>query len=200
MRRATRHVLAAALAVWGAATAAQEGARSGQPAINAPFLFINQEQILVGSGAGKALLAEEEEKRRQLVSEARAIDAAFEDEERALTEKRGTISTEDFRKLANAFDQRVVAARQKQDERSDQLAAELEQVRRRFYATVAPILVDLMDRFGAVAIFDENSVLLADQRLNITAEVIAQIDAGRASGPDDSQRPTEEQENGEDQP
>ena len=37
-----------------------------------------------------------------------------------------------------------------------------------FYARVAPILVMLMDRYGAKAIFDENSVLLADQSLNIT--------------------------------
>ena len=34
-----------------------------------------------------------------------------------------------------------------------------------------------MDRYGAKAIFDENSVLLADQSLNITAAVIAEIDA-----------------------
>ncbi len=37
----------------------------------------------------------------------------------------------------------------------------------------------LMDRYGAQAIFDENSVLLADQTLNITAAVIAEIDASR---------------------
>jgi hypothetical protein len=47
---------------------------------------------------------------------------------------------------------------------------------------VAPILVMLMDRFGAQAIFDENSVLLADQALNITEQVIAEIDA-RAEDP-----------------
>ena len=35
----------------------------------------------------------------------------------------------------------------------------------------------LMDRYGAKAIFDENSVLLADQSLNITQAVIAEIDA-----------------------
>ena len=46
-----------------------------------------------------------------------------------------------------------------------------------FYARVAPILVTLMDRHRAKAILDENSVLLADQSLNITAAVIAEIDA-----------------------
>ncbi len=57
------------------------------------------------------------------------------------------------------------------------LAQEFDQRRRQFYAQVAPILVMLMDRYGAKAIFDENSVLLADQSLNITDAVIAEIDA-----------------------
>ena len=39
----------------------------------------------------------------------------------------------------------------------------------------------LMDRYGAKAIFDENSVLLADQSLNITQAVIAEIDARAAT-------------------
>ena len=39
----------------------------------------------------------------------------------------------------------------------------------------------LMDRYRAKAIFDETSVLLADQSLNITEAVIAEIDAGAAA-------------------
>ena len=48
----------------------------------------------------------------------------------------------------------------------------------------------LMDRYGAKAIFDENSVLLADQSLNITEAVIAEIDArARATAPARRRRP-----------
>lgn len=165
-----------------AGLAGAAGAQVAQPPAGAPFLFINQERILVDSETGRALLAAEEEKRKALVAEARAIDSAFEDEERQLTEKRGTIPTQEFRELADAFDERVVAARKRQDERSDGLAKELDQTRRQFYAAVAPVLVRLMERHQAQAIFDENSVLLADQRLNITDEVIAEIDAGGAPG------------------
>ena len=84
---------------------------------------------------------------------------------------------------------RVVAARREQDERSAALAAEFDRRRRQFYARVAPILVELMDRYRAQAIFDENSVLLADQALNITAAVIAEIDARAAAAPDRSRAP-----------
>jgi Skp family chaperone for outer membrane proteins len=142
-----------------------------------PFLFINQERILTGSKAGQALLAEEERERDKLRTEARALDSAFEEEERRLTEQRPKLKPEEFRKLADEFDARVVKARQEQDNRANTLAQQFDQKRRAFYARVAPILVMLMDRYRARAIFDENSVLLADQTLNITQAVIAEIDA-----------------------
>ncbi len=167
-------------------TAAQDSAIP-----SAPFLIINQEQILVGSRSGKALLAAEDQRRTMLVSEARSIDAAFEAEELELTQQRGTLPADEFHRLAEDFDRRVVAARQRQDERSDALAQELERARRQFFADVAPFLIELMDRFGASAILDENSVLLADQRMNITDAVIAEIDAAysdAASGDDEPEK------------
>jgi len=147
-----------------------------------PFLIINQEQLLTGSEAGRRLLAEEERERDALRTEARALDAAFEEEERRLTEQRPNLDPAEFRRLSDEFDARVVQARRDQDSRSATLAQEFDQRRRAFYARVAPILVTLMDRYGAKAILDENSVLLADQSLNITAAVIAEIDA--TLGPD----------------
>lgn len=166
---------------------ALSGAAAAQTLPSSPFLFINQERLLTGSQAGQALLAEEERQRDALRSEARALDSAFEAEERKLTEQRPTMPPEEFRELADAFDARVVQARKDQDERASALAQEFDQRRRQFYARVAPLLVQLMDRAGARAVFDENSALLTDQTLNITDEVIAAIDAqgGAAGAPDE---------------
>lgn len=152
------------------------GPLPAQTVPGSPFLFINQEQLLTGSQAGQALLAEEEKERDVLRAEARALDSAFEAEERKLTEQRPTMEPEAFRALADAFDARVVQARKDQDDRSTALAQEFDQRRRQFYARIAPVLVEIMDRAGARAVFDENSALLTDQTLNITDEVIAAID------------------------
>ena len=169
---AARSVLAFALALGAAA-----GPARAKVAVAAPFLIINQERLLTQSETGQAILAEEDGQRDTLRTEARALDASFEAEEKELTEKRPTLPPEEFRKLSDAFDARVVEARRKQDERAGALAQEFDQRRRAFYARVAPILVTLMDRYQAKAIFDETSVLVADQSLNITAAVIAEIDA-----------------------
>lgn len=148
-----------------------------------PFLIINQESLLTGSATGQGILSDEERQRDTLRNEARALDASFEAEERRLTEQRPTMPAEEFRKLSDAFDGRVVEARRQQEERANALAQEFDQRRRQFYARVAPILVMLMDRYQAKAIFDETSVLLADQSLNITEAVIAEIDARAAEAP-----------------
>ena len=148
-----------------------------------PFLYINQERILTGSERGRALLAEEEQARDALRAEARGIEANFEAEERQLTEQRPTLSAEAFRAKSNDFDARVVKARADQDARAATLAQEFDQRRRAFYAAVAPILVGVMERAGALAIFDENTVLIADQSLNVTDEVIAAIDATQPDAP-----------------
>ena len=145
------------------------------------FLFLNQERILTDSRTGRALLAEEEAARDALRGDARAIDSAFEAEEQRLTELRPTLSSEEFRAKADDFDARVVKARQDQDARSSVLAQDLDRKRRAFYSAVAPILVTLLERYHAYAIFDESSVLLADESLNITEAVIAENDARPAA-------------------
>jgi Skp family chaperone for outer membrane proteins len=147
------------------------------------FLYLNEERILTGSVRGQALLAEETAARNDLRNEARRIDAAFEEEEKDLTEQRRQLDPVAFRKLADDFDSRVVEARRQQDERANALAAEFDQKRRQFYADVGPVLVGLMERRGAAAIFDETSILLADQSLNITEEVIAELDRAAPQTP-----------------
>jgi Skp family chaperone for outer membrane proteins len=158
-----------------------------------PFLLLNQERILTGSQPGQALLAEEEAAREMLRREAAETDRRFEEEERRLTEARATMSPEEFRALADDFDARVIEARRQQELRSQSVAFEFEQRRRQFYNEVGPILVALLSRYGAHAIFDESSVLVADQSLNITDAVIAEIDRRAAAAAEaDGSDPAEE--------
>lgn len=171
MRRSAH---AACLVLALAATTAPAAAQDAPP--RPAFLVLNQERILTDSARGKALLAEEEAARNELRAEARAIEAAFEADEQRLTEQRAGTDPAAFRKLADDFDARVVAARREQDARASALATEFDQRRRQFYADVGPVLVGVMSDLGAQAIFDESSVLISDQALNITDEVIAAID------------------------
>lgn len=174
-RRGGRFQLGAALLLAAAVTWTDARAQGGAGSM--PILIINQERLLTDSRPGQALLDAEEAAREDLRARARSIDDSFREEERRLTELRPTMEPEGFQELADAFDEEVVAARREQDQRSDALAQEFDLKRRQFYARIAPILVTIMSRHDAVAIFDQSSVLLADQALNITDEVIEEIDA-----------------------
>ena len=78
------------------------------------FLFINQERLLTGSKQGQALLGRRGAPARHVAERgANARFPAFEEEERRLTEQRPTLPPEEFRKLSDAFDARVVKARQR---------------------------------------------------------------------------------------
>ncbi len=179
---------AAALAISALAAVAPAAQEAAAPQ---PFLVLSQERILTGSESGQALLAEEARARDDLRAEARAIDAAFEAEERALTAARADMAPEEFRAKADDFDARVVAARSEQNDRSDALAQEFDRRRREFYAAAAPVLVSIMERRRASVILDETSVLLADQSINVTDAVIAAIDA---RDPAETGRPEPDQE------
>jgi len=174
----------APILVFGAILAGLIGSANpvlGQPIPREPMqteiLFVNQERLLTGSRTGRTLLDAEETATEALREEARAIDAAFEAQERELAGKRADLAPEEFRALADAFDAQVVEARRQQDARSAALAQDLDQRRRVFFGQIAPLLVAAMERHGAAAIFDETSVLLSDQSINITDEIILAIDA-----------------------
>ena len=164
----------------------------GQPVPREPmqteFLFVNQERLLTGSRTGRALLEEEETATEALRQEARAIDADFEAREREIASLRSEITPDEFRALADEFDAEVVEARRLQDARSAALAQRLDLRRRQFFGQIAPLLVAAMERHGAAAIFDETSVLLSDQSINITDDIILAIDA--TLGPENTSEPS----------
>ena len=136
------------------------GRPAQEPRAAARFLFLNQERILTGSQAGQALLAEEERRATSCAPRPARIDTAFEAEERRLTEQRPTLPPEEFRKSPTSSTRASSRRGASRTSASAALAQEFDQRRRQFYAQVAPILVMLMERYGAQAIFDENSVLL----------------------------------------
>ncbi len=174
-RRNVLFALAGALLLASASFPAARAVAQASPPL--PILVVNQERLLTGSRRGQALLAAEEAARDEMRADARAIDSAFEAEEREITAARGRLDPDAFRALADAFDERVVTARREQDARAAALAQEFDGGRRRFYAAIAPLLVGLMERHGAQAILDETIVLMAAQGLNITDAAIAEIDA-----------------------
>jgi Skp family chaperone for outer membrane proteins len=170
---------AALLAVWLACAAGASTAQQPQPQVELPppVLTIDAERLLAESVFGRALTAEVEEAARLLAEENRRIEAELLAEERALTAQRPDLSPEEFRPLANAFDEKVQQLRTAQDDKERALADLREDGRQRFFQQAVPILSEIVREQGALVLLDRRDVFLSADSIDITDTAIARIDA-----------------------
>lgn len=172
--------LAGALAVL--ALVGATGAGVAQDGTASAILTIDQEQLFVRSEFGKAVLAREATAAQELEAENARIEADLIAEEQDLTNRRATLSAEEFSALATAFDEKVVRIRAEQDAKARELTRAREGDRQAFFRTVIPVLGDLLVERKAVAILDKSSVILSLTVIDVTDEAIAKVDAALKSG------------------
>lgn len=157
--------------------------------IVSPVLIIDREAVFEDTLFGQRVTAELEAESNALADETRKIEAALEEEERRLTAQRQTLSKEEFRVLADAFDDKVVGLRQDRDQAQQSFVQRFENAQRDFFAQIIPLLGEMMSERRAVVVMDARSVLLSVNAIDITEDAIALIDArlgdGSTSAPDD---------------
>ena len=141
-----------------------------------PFLVMEQDRLLTDSLYGQDIIARNETEAQALREESQQLDRAFEEEERQLTERRAALPPDEFREMADAFDAKVVRARREQEAKAAALSRRVETRQRDFFRRVGPVLLEILEETGAVAVFDQRDVLISKQDLNITDEVIKRLD------------------------
>ena len=188
MRGAYRRLVCAlALAAWPAVGCAQSAAPSDSlatPVARSQIAVIEQERLFLQTRYGKAMQASTDTARKALQAENQRLEADLEAEERKLTDQRTTMPADQFRPLAEAFDEKVKGIRQAQDTKARELARRAEEDRARFVETAAPILAALMSELGAVVLIDKSVAVLSMDSIDVTDEAIAKIDAVLGDGQD----------------
>ena len=147
-----------------------------------PVLTIEPDRLFAGTKFGQRLANELEALGLKLVGENRRIEGELADEEGELTDLRATLTPEEFRTLADAFDVKVTSARSAQDEKARALAARSDLAQRRFLQAIAPILEEMMIENGASVILDRRAVFLSADASDITASAMTRIDERLADG------------------
>ncbi|MEZ5797448.1 MAG: OmpH family outer membrane protein [Paracoccaceae bacterium] len=154
-----------------------------------PVLTLDQDRLFRESAWGKAALARAEEEGRRLTEENRRIDAALENEERDLTDRRATLSAAEFAPLASAFDSKVEEIRTAQEAKSRAIGRQLEEDRQRFFEAATPVLAQLLEESGAAAILSDSAVIMSLSALDITSSAIARVDTALPPPQDDPAPP-----------
>lgn len=147
-----------------------------------PILTIDQERLFADSRFGRAALARLKAGEDALVAENLRIEAGLEAEERDLTARRATLPAADFRTLADAFDTKVEGVRSAQRAKYADLTTAHEDAKRRFLEAAVPIIGQLMQEQGAVAVMDKATIFLSLQRIEITDLAITRLDAALGDG------------------
>ena len=157
-------------------------AQTGQPLFtgDAPqqsILVLNQDKLLRQSETGKRLLSRERAMTDAHRAEGLRLDQELEAEERDLAEKRKTLPSDEFSKLAVDFDTKVVATRRDHNQKSETLANQVETMRKQFFAQIVPIVAKIMQERRATLVFEQRNVLFTGPNVDITDEVIKRLDA-----------------------
>jgi len=182
----TLHLLAAALRVaamalwalaWPAATSAQDLGH-----VASPILTLDRDKLFQGTQYGQRVSRELEAASNSLAAETRRIEASLEEEEKALTAKRGTMAADEFRALADAFDQKVQSLRTEREQAQANMRKQVENAQLDFFNRIGPILGQFVRERGAVLIVDRRAILLAAADVDITQDAITRIDTVLGDG------------------
>lgn len=173
--------------VWaGTAGVGTAGAQTASPtdlAFPRPqILTLDQDALFSRSQFGQALRQSITQEAADVEAETRKIDAALEVEERELTDLRDTMPPSDFRALALAFDTKVKNLRAEREAAAAALRDKEAAARQEFFSNVTQIIGDYMVEQGAVVILDKKAIIVSLVSLDITSEIIAQIDAKLGDG------------------
>lgn len=175
MWRALRMVgLALAIASVGHPTIAQE-LESGK--IVSPILVIDSDRLYRQSKLGQRTEDAIAKRRDALAAEQRTAEEELRAEELALTEKRKTMTPEEFRPLAEAFDKQVQEIRRLRTDKIKELEAELAQERDAFLRAAAPILEKMMIESEAAVILERRTTFFSANNVDVTDEAIQRLDA-----------------------
>lgn len=147
-----------------------------------PVLTIEPDRLYSDTLFGQRVSKEIEDQGRKLSGENRRIENDLADEEEALTKQRESLSAEEFRDLADAFDQKVTKVRISQDEKARILAQTSDQAQRNFIAFIAPVLKQMMSDKGASVILDRRAVFASADSSDVTQEAIERINEALGDG------------------
>ena len=159
------------LCLWWALAFA--GPTMAQEPTSSPVLTLNQERLYQASEFGQRVQAEIEETSVALQNENEEIQAQLIAEERRLTDERPSMDIEEFQELAADFDARVVQIRAAQEKKAEAIRAIADQERVRFFDLAFPVLFELVEETGAVAILNNTSVIFSIRQIDITDRAIA---------------------------
>ena len=141
----------------------------------ASFYTVDMNKLLKQTAIGKKLISDNNSLKQSLQNENDALQAELLLEEKDLSELRSSLSADEFRPKALAFDQKVTIIRLEQAQKEENLLRDIRKKESDFYKNIYPILYKLLSEHGGLILLDQRNVVLWDSSVDITDEAIDMI-------------------------
>jgi Skp family chaperone for outer membrane proteins len=135
---------------------------------------LDQESLYRNSFFGQRVFKDISDQSEVLLANELLLQSQLESEETSLTKKRKTIETDEFKKLAAAFDKKVQKIRAETTESRMKLGEYSEGERNRFFKIILPVLMQLSEELGITTLLDHRMAILSLK--DITDAAIKRVD------------------------
>lgn len=154
--------------------AAAPAAKAATPAV---ILIVNTEQVFAQAKVGVSVRDQLQDLAKKLQAEDKKGQDAIEAEAKKLTEQRALLKPEDLQKKYEALQKKEADHQRKMRQKGQELQLGANKARSEIEAAIRPIFADIMKKNNATILLDQSVVLAGGVDLDVTAEVLKELDA-----------------------
>ena len=137
----------------------------------AEIRYVDFKYVLNESKAGKEAQTSLKKKLDNGIKDLKAKEKSIQDEEKKLIQQKKLISAEEYKKQVKALREKVSSLQTKRNNLLDTVAKQRAKARSELLKTLNPIIKDYMTQNTIRLVLEKKSILLADEKLNITKEI-----------------------------
>lgn len=172
-----------------AATFTAQAAKAADAAAPAPaatvlkVAIIDDQRLLAESKAAKNIDSQLSAKQESFQKEFVALEKKLNDKKKELIQSSGKIKPEDFDKKRIDFEAEVAKAQNTAKNRRNDLAQAGNEGLGKLRAQITKIVADMAQKNGYTLVLTRQNVVLADKTMDITTDVLAELDKTLTSVP-----------------
>ncbi len=137
--------------------------------------FLDFKYILNQSDAGKKAQTYLKKKLNDGIKNLQSREKAIQEEEKKIIQQKKVISAEEYKKKVTSLRNKVATLQKERNNLLDNIAKQRSKARTELLKNLNPIIKEYMAEKKIRMVVDKKSLLLADQNLNITDEIVKRL-------------------------
>lgn len=142
----------------------------------APILTLDQDALYLSSAWGGRAQAQLDAEGTKITAENERLTELLSTEEARLTQQRAELAAAEFRRLAEDFDTRATTIRRERAQAVQRLNEWADADRAAFFRAALPVMGQLMQDRGAVAVLDRRTVFVSLDAIDVTGQLVTLLD------------------------